>query len=224
MAKRLLAIHVFLEPHGGDAGDGVAVIRGRHGDRVDLLADLVEHLAEVRVNLRLGVGEGRLRVLGLLVAVVERAIQFPVVDIAQCDDLADPGRVKDVALSLPADADAGEADGLGRSVSRPRGRKGVRGEKVAKGRGAAAEEGPTIVEWFRHGEKTPGVWKVGWVDSVSGREAGCNEKGSGWWRGDATRPIRPIGGTPVPLTPSTRTPDVLPFLRDPHRTLRHAPT
>ena len=50
----LLAIDMFAHAHGGGGGDGVHVIRRGHDDRIQRLL-LVEHLAEVLVELGVGI-------------------------------------------------------------------------------------------------------------------------------------------------------------------------
>ena len=72
VGQRLLAIDVLAPLHGRDAGQGVGVLGGADGHRVDVL--LVEHLAPVGVGLGLGMPLGGLG-------------QVVVIHVAQGDDV-----------------------------------------------------------------------------------------------------------------------------------------
>src|SRR5262249_40371264 len=95
VGQRLLGEAVLAPLHGHARNDGVGVVRRAHRDRLDGVAQLVEHAAEVVVALRPGV---ELAALG----------QGVVVDVAQGDDVAVPGGVGRVADAFAADADAGK--------------------------------------------------------------------------------------------------------------------
>ena len=95
--QRLLAEAVLAHPHGHHAGRGMRVVgrADRHG--VDLVAQLLEHLAVVEVLLRLG-------------EVFRHLVEDVLVDVAEGDDLAVLAGVVGVAVTFAADSDAGEAD------------------------------------------------------------------------------------------------------------------
>ena len=102
VGEGLLDVDVLAGGDGGHGGDGVGVIGGADGAGVDVLRLLVEHLPEVLVARRLGVG-------------VEGAAGPLVVDITQRDDIrAELGEGGDVAPSHAAGTDAGEVDALTR--------------------------------------------------------------------------------------------------------------
>ena len=96
--QRLLAEAVLAHPHGHQRGRGVGVVGRADGHRVDALAHLVEHLAEVGVALGLG--------KPLLAGVVQRAF----VDVADGDHVAGVAGVARIARALAANADAGHGD------------------------------------------------------------------------------------------------------------------
>ena len=97
----------------------MGVVGRADGHGVDLVAELLEHLAVVVELLRLGI---------LLAHLVEHVA----VDVAEGDDLAVLAGVIGIAIALAADADAREADLLiGRRV-----------ERTGKGRGAAKRNVP----------------------------------------------------------------------------------
>ena len=95
--QRLLAVNALALLHGHQAGRRVRVVGGADGDGVDLVAELVEHLAVVGELLRVRVA-GRLFVEGLIV------------HVAKGDDLAVLGGAVHVAGAFAADADAGDVD------------------------------------------------------------------------------------------------------------------
>ena len=97
--QRLLAEAVLAHAHGHHAGRGVRVVGRADGHGVDLVAQLLEHLAVVEVLLRLGV-------------LFPHLLELMLVDVAEGDDLAVLAGVVGVALTLAADADAREADFL----------------------------------------------------------------------------------------------------------------
>src|SRR5262249_30297058 len=115
--ERLLAIHVLLQLHRHDAGRSMRVVRGADRDGVDLLAHLVEHLAEVE---KLSRAEKAL-LASFLMLLVRRGVEVVFVDIAKSDDVTEfPGRV-DTAVPFTADTDTGEAQFAVRPVGGPRG-------------------------------------------------------------------------------------------------------
>src|SRR5262249_43767328 len=94
--ERLLTEAMFAHTHRHDARRGVAMVGRAHRHGVDLIADLLEHVAIVEVLLRFG---------ELFCLLVENMA----VDIAECDDLAVIARVVGVAIALAADSDASES-------------------------------------------------------------------------------------------------------------------
>ena len=94
--QRLLAEAVLAHSHGHDAGRGVGVVGRADGHGVDLVAELLEHLAVIKVLLCFGI---------LLAHLVEDVA----IDVAEGDDLAVTAGVVGIAVSLAADADAGKA-------------------------------------------------------------------------------------------------------------------
>ena len=95
--QRLLAEAVLAHPHGHHARRGVGVVGRADGHGVDLVAQLLEHLAVVEVLLRFGV-------------LLPHLVEDVAVDVAEGDDLAVRAGVVGVAVALAADADAREAD------------------------------------------------------------------------------------------------------------------
>ncbi len=99
VGQRLLRVDVLADLDRHHGGDGVGVIGRGDGDGVDLLAHLVEHLAEV----------GELSGLGVLGGFGVEAL---LVDVADGDEVGVLGGLLAVAVAFAADADAGEVDPL----------------------------------------------------------------------------------------------------------------
>ena len=129
MRQRLLAVHVLAEPHGGDAGHGVRVIRRAHDHRVDLFVHLIQQFAEVVVRL------GAWKLLGFLA-------QPPGVDVAQGHDIRELRDLIRVTRSLAADADAGDVDLLVRGPAQ-RPRRAATDPKPGGGRRTGAQKTTT---------------------------------------------------------------------------------
>src|SRR5262249_9761899 len=173
VAERLLAVDVLAHPDGLDAGRGVHVVGRADGYRVDLVAELLEHLAVVVE--RLGLGEALL-LLG------ERMV----VDVAESDDGAEVAGLIDVAGALAADADAGELQlAVGLVGSAGGGERGA-GEPVAwpgESRGlqkVAAVESTPCQETSKMGERG-GATRGGrpgrrWGDGGEGKTQGSLQR------------------------------------------------
>ena len=101
--ERLLAVHVLAGFHRQDRGGGMGVVGRRDRDGIDPLRFLVEHLAEVFIALRLGVGR-----VG-----VGRA---HVVHVAQGVDVLD-AHAAHVLAAPPADADARDVERVARRAN-----------------------------------------------------------------------------------------------------------
>ena len=97
MGQRLLAIHVNALVHRADGGRRVGVIRGGHGAGIDVLAHLVEHLAEV----------GKLLGLGPFLSRAAAAIE---ITITKRNHLANLASTTYVATAFAAHSDAGHSD------------------------------------------------------------------------------------------------------------------
>ncbi len=91
---RLLTINVNALIHGADGSWGMGVIRGRHSTGINVLAHLVEHLAEVGKFFRLR------KLAGCATATVE-------ITITKRDHLADLPGTFNIASALAAHADTG---------------------------------------------------------------------------------------------------------------------
>ncbi len=97
VGQGLFAVDVLAALDGGHRRHCVGMVGRADDDRVDLLVDLVEHLAEIAVLPGLGpLFEGG----GGMAAAI---------DVAQRDDVL-AGEVVQIRSALPADADAGDTD------------------------------------------------------------------------------------------------------------------
>ena len=95
------------------------MVRSADGQRVNLLAHLVEHFAEVEIAF------GLRKFLSLFVEPI-------FVDVANRDNLAELAGLEDVAVALAADADSSKAELGIRSVGRPNRRKSFCSKKVSE--------------------------------------------------------------------------------------------
>ena len=96
-SQRFLAETVFAKTHAHQAGGGVHVVGSRAGERVDLVAHLVEHFAEV--------GE-----FGSVCVTFQSAAAFIGVRIANCNQIAGVGGVCCIRRSFAGNANSGEVN------------------------------------------------------------------------------------------------------------------
>ena len=161
VGQRLLAVDVLAQLHGHDRGQGVVMIGDGDEDGVDVLMDLVEHLAIV-VEL---LDAGRLDVGPLVVDEFLALRHVPFVHVAKGDELL-VGRGGYRRLPLVDDADHHGAElGVGRSL-RQHGRRGKDvGPGSHSGHGGGTLEELTTGDLQAHGisfKKTRREDRVGW--------------------------------------------------------------
>ncbi len=131
VGQRLLAVDVLAAFHSGDRGHRVVMVGRGHHDGVDLLVQLVEHLAEV----------AELRGLGMVVEGADDAVVAPV-DVAEGHDIVAAGHRAHVAPAHRADADAGDVQLLaGR-------RRAAAGHGVSRHDGDRRHGGPRGAQEF----------------------------------------------------------------------------
>src|SRR5262249_53888393 len=86
--------------HGHDRGEGVMVVGGAHCHGVDVLADLVEHLAVI------------VELLSAREFLLRDRLEAGVVNVANGDHVAEILGVARVAVPFAGNSDAGKANGL----------------------------------------------------------------------------------------------------------------
>ena len=132
----------------------MVVVGGGDDNGVDFLGHFIEQLAIVKE-------------LGRFGPLLQLRGQVIFVAVAQGDNLSDVAGLVDVARTLAAHADAGDADLARGIVGGADGGQLVGRHEVAKGRGRGAEEPTAInrmIQLVGHGRDTPEMGRnVGWL-------------------------------------------------------------